>query len=678
MMTLLSGHSLTAKNRFQPESMNLTLEERNSSATITLGPEAPEIGVKDWIRDDTEPGKGVVWRVKTVSESVETQTRTITLEHAIMSLKDQIIFGQIQPKDITGSDSAKKCTAKQALNFILGKQSDWKLGSVAQNPSNPYSFNGDTLFSALETVTKSLEDVQWEYDFDSYPFTLNIRAVPEGFQSEMRMSRNITTLRRQVDRSRMYTRFYPVGKDNLTLGGGHYVQKNTSVYGVICKTETDQTLETTAELEAWANERLARHAEPAVTITISGQDLSAATGEALDKIRVGKNCRVPLPEFGGETILERVTKITWGDKIRKPGDFTVTLANSQEDVATIVNRIQEAAASGRSGGGRYGAKKNEEDHAWIEDTTDHVSIIAEAVGGKDANGNPNWSRVSQLTVDGNGIDARVTKTEGGLVTARSQIKQTEDSISQVVTAIGKDGKVTAASIVTAINNDKSEIRLNADRIYLTGTTKINDVMTAVGGQVVFKGNVTFANRSGSVSSAASIESGNAKVQKLTLLSGTSSYGVDYATLGTMIKTAALRSSGNVLRLTRFDGTYLDFSRAITSWSASGGNGMVTVKAQPQNQSHAVELQINGAETITTNEDYTFRVYYYDDDAEEWKQTGANKTVGVSVFPNTKNLYCSDKSTGGGVTTYTFTYTSASSSDFLKGSSYKFHHNSGYT
>ena len=66
MIALLNGHSLTKKERFTPERQPLNLEERKSTTSITIGPAAPEITVGDWLQDETEPGAGIVWRVKTV------------------------------------------------------------------------------------------------------------------------------------------------------------------------------------------------------------------------------------------------------------------------------------------------------------------------------------------------------------------------------------------------------------------------------------------------------------------------------------------------------------------------------------------------------------------------------------------------------------------------------------
>ena len=115
MMKLLTAYSLTVRDTFQPESMALNLSERQSTATVTVGPAAPEIAVGDWIQDDTDPGKGIVWRVKTVDTQYDTNTRTIQLEHMIMFLKDRLMFGEVTPSTMGGGDS---CTARQAVEYI--------------------------------------------------------------------------------------------------------------------------------------------------------------------------------------------------------------------------------------------------------------------------------------------------------------------------------------------------------------------------------------------------------------------------------------------------------------------------------------------------------------------------------------------------------------------------------
>ena len=586
-MILLRGHSLEKKAWFRPEAMGLNLEERNSTATVTLGPEAPEITVNDWLRDDTEPGKGIVWRVKTVSESVETRTRTVNLEHVVQSLKDLVLFGEHGPAAITGDKKATKCTAAQAARYALQGQNEWKLGDLEENPENPYSFNGENLLSCLETITASIPDMQWEYDLSSMPFTLHIRKQPTGFQSEMRMSRNITTLRRQIDRSRMYTRIYPIGKNNIHVDGD-YLSKNEGIYGIICKVETDQSQDTKAKLKAWAQERLNRHCEPLVTDTITGLDLSRATGEALDAITVGRRCRVPLPEYG-TSLTERVVKLSWSDKVKEPEKVTVTLANQLEDVASIINSIQKASG----GGGKAAAKQAEEDHAWFVDTTDHVGMVAEAVAGPGAD--KDWSRVSEIIADGVGLHGRVTKAEGDLITAETRIEANEDAIrleaekriSEDASLLGKlqvesnkvgmvvgtkNGQnfIKAAEICVAINEDgSSQAVIEADKIHLLGETIAKKITADY--ILTHIANATYVN----------VKRLNANVITITP-NGGSAVGVQ-----TAYYKSKLTQTGNTykLELEKFNGQKdeYSFSRA-TTLSGSWSGGKYTVEASPQGNS----------------------------------------------------------------------------------------------
>lgn len=466
-MYLLSGQSLTKADWFMPEKMGLNLEERRSTATLTLGPEAPAISGGDWLLDETEPGAGIVWRVKTINTQYDTNTRTATLEHIAATLQDLLMFGETKATAMRASGStapAGKCYAAEAIDYILSKHSLWTKGTVAaafQTVSNPYNFNGDNLFAALETVTSSLEGCYWEFDLSAIPFKIHFRQLSQDVDSEMRMGRNITTLRRTVDTSRMYTRFYPIGKKDLHVTG-NYVSRNENLYGVIEKVETDQSKTTAEELTAWANERLRKHAEPSVTVTISGQELSAATGEALDHFTINKQCRVPLPEYG-TTITEKVTKLSWSDKITAPEAVTVTLANLREDLASIINNANAAGARG----GRVSATEAKEDHAWIVDTEDHVAIIAEAVGGSTVMDGQevNWSRVASILVDGNGIHQQVTEAAGDATLSKSWIDQNGQNVLAGVQKVGTlEGKAVelegrldleagkASLLVTATDN----------------------------------------------------------------------------------------------------------------------------------------------------------------------------------------------------------------------------------
>ena len=538
MLRVLNGHSLETKALLYPESMGLNLTERDSTATPTAGtgPEVPKLKTGDWVQDMDEPGAGIVWRVRTEDTQYNTETITYTLEHMINSLADRILPDEVKADDMGGSGGS--CTAKQAAQYILGQQSDWVLGDFEFNVSNPYRFSGETLKAALETVTNTLEDPVWEYDFTVYPFRLHVRQLSDTVDSELREDRNLTTLKYTVDRTRMYTRFYPVGKNNLKPDG-KYVSRNEDIYGRVDKTETDQSKDTQEKLVAWANERLDRHAEPLVTVTISGLDLSAGTGEPLDKMTVCHKCRVPLPAYS-TTIIEKVTKLSWRDKIKDRESVTVTLANALADIQSIIK--EEKSRSG--GGGRTAAEMNygiettignvesglytritqtayeirQEAHdesrslrSIISQTAESIRLIVENdVGSLRSQiiqtaesirlevSNEAASLRSSITQTAESIRMEVSNEAASLRSSitqtaesirmevadeassiRSQIVQTASSIRMEVSGVADStGHVTAASIALAINDAGQGVAtINANKIYLLGQT-IADQITA--------------------------------------------------------------------------------------------------------------------------------------------------------------------------------------------------------
>lgn len=478
-MILLDGHTLNRKIQFRPESQSLTLEERKGQSSLTVGDGAPEIQVGDWMRDDTEPGAGTVWRVRTVERNYhgpDTSTRTIQLEHIVNTLRDGVIFGEMTWDSISASG------AMGAVLALTGGL--WQLGDFEpENVSWPYKFNACTWMDALENITRTLADAWWDYDLSSLPFTLHIRSLSNGTDSEMRMSRNISGIRRTVDRSRMYTRFYPIGLNDLHITGD-YVSRNEAVYGVCSRIETNQAIDSEAELRSWANDRLKRHCEPAVTVTVSGLDLSRDTGEDLDALRLNRLCRVPLPEFG-TTILEKVCRLQWPDKIKNPEKFNVTLANEKEDIASIFSQQAAGSEASRSGGGRGAKKKIEEDHAWFVDTSDHVAMVAEAIIGQGPDG-VDWSRVAALSVDGYGIHGRVTRAEGYMVTMSSRMDMDEERLGvafDTIDSVRSEFEMTAESLRVAFTNDidsvRSEMTMTAESLRVTFENDVDSVRSEI-------------------------------------------------------------------------------------------------------------------------------------------------------------------------------------------------------
>lgn len=457
-MILLQGQGLTRARKIPMETLSLSLSERASTAGMTPA-DMTGIGIGSWMLDETDPGAGIVWRVKTITLAYATDTPTVQLEHVINTLRDVVLFGEHTPSMISGGNT---CTAEQAVRYILARQSDWVLYRFDYSSvSNPYKFDGDTLFDALETVTNSLDDAWWEYDMSVYPFRLSIVQKSADVLTEMRAGRNIRTINRKVDKTGMYTRFYPIGENDLHITGD-YVERNATTYGVISKVETDNSISTEAELRRWAEERLRDHAEPTVSIDVDGVELVDATGESLDKMHLGAMCRIPLPEFN-TTILERIVGLSYLDKVHQPESVRITLANNRTDITRIVADAIKSGATGKSG--RTSAKRAKQDNAWFEDTNDHVAMCAKGIIGVDAQGNPNWEQLAQIIVDGTGIHQRVTETENEIVTHQTAIEANAREITLEAEARGAADEELNSAILLTATNIRAEVSASNCQIY---------------------------------------------------------------------------------------------------------------------------------------------------------------------------------------------------------------------
>lgn len=340
---------------FLAERFALTLTERSSQATITIGPDAPELSPGVLLQDDSGPQAGIVWRVKSVSTDYNTNTRTVNCEHAINSLRDFIAFGEITPADITGNPKATTCTNLEVMYYIMNKQYPdqgiggetpvlWRFGSVVGLYSGAYSFNGDDLFSIAESVSATMHNPWWTYDFSQKPYVFSIVEAPEDKVCQLRLDRNMKSLQVTEDRSRMYTRIWPIGRNDLKLTE-RYIGKNTATYGIIDHTETNENITTEADLRRWAGERLDANCEPQLTISVNALDLSGITGEELDRIKLGCRCDVVLPEYG-KTFTQRVVSLRWNDTVSDQMNVQITLANVKEDVAAIISKQTKKTSSG--------------------------------------------------------------------------------------------------------------------------------------------------------------------------------------------------------------------------------------------------------------------------------------------------------------------------------------------
>lgn len=343
---------VTVRDRFRAEKFQMSLGERDSTATITIGPEAPEITIGDALRDEDEPGAGIVWIVNKVDTDFITNTRTLSCNHVISMLKNFILFGEQTTATIANKPGATTVSAKDAMKYVLSFQRDFLLDNFAkgyESVTGAYTFNGDSVMDAMETISKTLEDCWWEYDLRTYPFKIHIRDRRQNpVETELRLTRNITSAKLTIDKSSMYTRIFPIGANDTKLPEKYIADATAEkTFGMICKTATESSKSTEAALREWAKNELKYNHDPAVTVTVSAIELSQETGEPLDHIMLGGVCQMPIPGLP-EPIKERINKMSWPDKIADPNSITVTMANTRETASTIVaSTIKSSSKSSR-------------------------------------------------------------------------------------------------------------------------------------------------------------------------------------------------------------------------------------------------------------------------------------------------------------------------------------------
>ena len=611
-MIVLQEHSLTPVDVIRPNSMKLDLTERTSTAEPAFeGGEPPDFGA--WIRTTEYPADGMVWRVRDLDDQVVGAGKwSMKLEHIINTLKDDTLDGQIKTETLAGVKGAQECDAEKAFRYILSKQKTkaWKLGDFELRASEPYSFNGDTILDALQTITASLENAYWELNTNKYPFTIHVRQRDNSIGGEMRLGRNITgVIKKTVTRSGMYTRIIPTGKNNLKLPEKS-LSRNTELYGDVDHQETDQSMDTVAKLRSWAKTRLKNHCEPVVSYTVVGQNLSRDTGEDLDDIKLNRVCRIPLPKWG-RNIKEHVTRLSWADCIKEPKNFTVTLANNTADVTSIIKQMQKGGGGGR--GGRDDAANAEEDHAWLEDTTDHVGMVAMAIIGKDPDG-IDWKRVSNIYADGDGIHSVVTSMKGDVLKQATRLDQNEKSIGMVVGTYDDGGNfIKAGEICLAINKSgDAEATIRASKIYLLGQTIANTITAEY---ILTK----VAN-----ASVVNVKRLNANV--ITITPG----GGEAVGVQTAYYQSSLTQDGNTykLKLKKFNGQEdeYSFSRA-TTLSGEWSGDQWTVTASPQgNTISSDHIQVHPVSS--QGGDYT-DVYVGTTSGSGWTHHGSAKRLTLS-------------------------------------------------
>jgi phage minor structural protein len=253
-------------------------------------------------------------------------------------------------------------------------------------------------------------------------------------------------------------------------------------------------------------------------------------------------------------------------------------------------------------------------HLHAEQITRSNSILQQAGMSLDAQGviiyaNDNVNNIqSKIDVQAGRITQEVTDRSSADTTLQSNITQEANRITQIVTNVGADGTVTAASIITAIDNDTSTVTISANKIDLNGLVTATEFQTALASIDNLVGDL---NVVGAVTVGGNLSAGSLSAESF------SDYKVDGETigLGNAIKQISLTGPTNnvyTLTATQLDGDTVQigtFSRA-TTLSGAWSSGAFTVTATPQGDTLTTSLTNTGHwGSSSAGEDVN--TYYYE-------------------------------------------------------------------
>lgn len=338
--------------RLSPIRLSLDLQLRPlSTAEMRLPDDAPAVAVRDLIELFDESGSAGIFRVTGVDVQPGLM-RTVYMEHSLATLADSVV----PATSFAG-------TAREAISMLLGHQPEvrWVLGEVdvPEDTTVIFTCGCTNLLTALNSLLDLLPDtLMLSFEQSGSSWVLHLRQMSDADACEGRLSRNLSSVVVSTDAGELCTRVYPFGAGQGTerisltplLGVDWLESEAVGTWGRVCRTFTASSVFDVPTLRAVAEKYLERHSAPAVSVTASAIDLSAMTDEEADSFRLGRMCRLAMPE-NGVVMHERVVALHRPDVIGAPRQVTVTLCSRLHDTSDeIADMLREVTASKVIGG----------------------------------------------------------------------------------------------------------------------------------------------------------------------------------------------------------------------------------------------------------------------------------------------------------------------------------------
>ena len=471
---LLDG-SMQELARLNPASLSL---DENLSPLSTAQMVLPEgectAETGQFVELYTSHGSAGVYRVQQAEQDYGGRV-TLALEHGLTTLGDGIMPGE-------GEQSG---TTRQLLAAILACQPKtmWKLGKVAVPDSRTLTWQCDhsNLLESLCSLMDELTGYRLTFDQSVFPWVLNVEALTDADGCECRLSRNLSSLRVEEDRSELCTRLYVNGLasplDADTIG----------TYGAITRYMDADTDIGADELMKQGRAYLEAHKSPAISVTMDAVDWYEATGEPFDRFTLGKVCRVCLPDYG-KTIRQRVIGLSWPDVYGQPDQVTVKLASeSTTAVDVMAGLIIDTTITKK----RFTADLRSQKELLLA-AEDKITLMATRVEviAQEVEVNAEQIALKASSEEVGELTRRMSAAEIAIdgANARIDLKANQTTVDDLGTRVSAaevaiDGanaeialKVSKNGVVSAINMSPEGVKISASKIELDGETIANKLL----------------------------------------------------------------------------------------------------------------------------------------------------------------------------------------------------------
>ena len=286
-----------------------------------------------------------------IGEDLERSTesrKVYSCEHVLATLLNDVMF-QYHQIGGTGIRTA------EVLNYILSFQTTqhWVLSQCDFDRRFEYNFENSNLLAALFAVPNCFDvEYQWEWDTTVYPWLLSLKAPNENLQAEIRYRKNLLSIKKTTDASKIVNRIYALGYgegvNQLTISsvnnGLPYVEDKGSQqsYGVLSSVLVDCRFEHAETLKGYAQQRLEQLSKPYVTYDVQGIDRFRLDNDEYGRLWPGYLTRV-VDEADGITLRTRIVNVSKSDLRVDPGNIQITLANKDQDISGSISDLQNRA-----------------------------------------------------------------------------------------------------------------------------------------------------------------------------------------------------------------------------------------------------------------------------------------------------------------------------------------------